>query len=145
MEIFAKIVKNYNYFSKALHLRSLTKFWIRRSLNKYSLTLRYVLYDKYSQLCLLSNIQTYSDIITSYSNIISHIVAYLEPCVTLAYSDTCHIQNPGIFRTQDKFRTLLRHILTYSECYITLAYSEPCHIQNFTIFRFLAYCGPEAY
>ena len=26
MKFFAKIVKNYNYFSKALHLRSLTEF-----------------------------------------------------------------------------------------------------------------------
>ena len=26
MEFFAKIFKNYNYFSKALHLRSLTEF-----------------------------------------------------------------------------------------------------------------------
>ena len=25
--------------------------------------------------------------------------AYLETCVTLAYSEPCHIQNPGIFRT----------------------------------------------
>ena len=29
MKFFAKIVKNYNYVSKALHLRSLTEFWIR--------------------------------------------------------------------------------------------------------------------
>ena len=28
MESFAKIVKNYNYFSKMLHLRSLTEFGI---------------------------------------------------------------------------------------------------------------------
>ena len=46
---FCKIVKNYNYFSKVLHLRSLTRFWI--SLNRYSLTGRvtshYVLYDTY--------------------------------------------------------------------------------------------------
>ena len=31
-----KIPKNYNYFSKALHFRSLNEFWIRLSLNKYS-------------------------------------------------------------------------------------------------------------
>ena len=29
MEFFAKNVKNYNYFSKGLYLRSLTEFWIR--------------------------------------------------------------------------------------------------------------------
>ena len=37
-ECFAKIVKLYNYFSKALYLRSLTGFWIWPSLNKYSIT-----------------------------------------------------------------------------------------------------------
>ena len=37
---FGKIVKNYNYFSKALHLRSLTRFWIRPTFNKCSLTCR---------------------------------------------------------------------------------------------------------
>ena len=86
MEFFAKMVKNYNYISKALHLRPLTSL--------------YILYDIYSEPCLLSKIQTYSNIFTSYSDIISHIVAYLEPCVTLAYSEPCHIQNAGIFRTQ---------------------------------------------
>ena len=34
MELFAKIVKNYNCFSKALHLRSLTGFRIHLSLNR---------------------------------------------------------------------------------------------------------------
>ena len=58
MTFSAKIVKNYNYFSKVLHLRSLTGFWIRLSLNKYSLTCRvtspYILYDTYSEPCLLA-------------------------------------------------------------------------------------------
>ena len=40
MEFFAKIVKNYNYFSKMLHLRSLTRFWICLSVHRYSLTFR---------------------------------------------------------------------------------------------------------
>ena len=34
----------------------------------------------------------------SYSNIFSHVVAYLDSCVTLEYSEPCYIQNPGIFR-----------------------------------------------
>ena len=118
MEFFAKIVKSYNYF---------------------------VLCDKYSEPCLLSNIQTYSRIFMSYSEIFRHFVAYLELCVTLEYSDPCHIQNPGIFRTQGIFRTLSRHTLAYSERFVRLAYWEPCHIQNFGIFRILAYLGPEAY
>ena len=41
MEFFAKIVKNYNYISKAVHLRFLTVFWIGISLNKYSLRIHW--------------------------------------------------------------------------------------------------------
>ena len=70
-------------------------------------------------------------------------MVHWEPCVTLAYSETCHIQNPGIFITQDIFRTLSRYILVYSECCVTLAYWEPCYIQNFAIFRILAYLNPR--
>ena len=137
-EFFAKIIKNYNYFSKTFHLRSLIGFWIRLSLNKYSLTSRvtshYVLHDTYSEPYLLSKIQKYSGIFTSYSDdIFSHIVAYLEPCLTLAYSDPYHIQNPSIFRTQDIFRTLSRHIL--AERCGTLTFWEPCHSQNFAIIQ----------
>ena len=84
-------------------------------------------------------------IFTSYSDIFSDIVPYLEPCVTLAYLEPCHIQNPSIFRTQDKFKTLSRHILAYPERCVTLAHWEPFHIQNFAIFRILAYLEPEAY
>ena len=69
-------------------------------------------------------------------------MTYLEPCVTLVDSEPCHVQNPGIFRTQDIFRTLSRHFLTYSE-HVYCSY-----IQNPTIFKilaYLAYLGPEAY
>ena len=78
------------------------------------------------------------------SVIFRHIVAQKEDCVTPAYWKPCHIQNSGIFRTQDIFRTLSRHILEYTER-VTLAYWESYHIQNFTIFRNLAYLGPQAY
>ena len=58
MEFSPKIIKDYNYFPKALHLRSLTGFWIRPSFNKYSFTCRviprYVLYETYSEPYLLS-------------------------------------------------------------------------------------------
>ena len=81
----------------------------------------------------------------SYSDIFSHIMACLKFWVTFAYSEPCHFENRGIFRTHDIFRTLSRHILTYSERYVTLAYWQPCHIQNFVIFRILAYLGHEAY
>ena len=62
VECFAKIVKNYNYFSKVLCLRSLTEFWrICSSLDKYwltcklinSYTLHYILDETYSELWLL--------------------------------------------------------------------------------------------
>ena len=76
---------------------------------------RCLLYGTNSETCLLLQIQTYTGIFTSYSDIFSHIVACLEPCVTVAYLKPCHIQNPEIFRIQDIFRTLLRHILVYSE------------------------------
>ena len=125
----------------------MTGFWIRLSLNKYSLTCRvtlcYILYYTYSEPYLLSKIQKYSGIFTSYLDIFSHIVAYLEPCVTLAYSECYHIQNPGIFRTKNIFTTLARHILAYSECCVTLAYWEPFHVQDFATFTILAYLGPK--
>ena len=77
-----------------------------------------------------------------YSYIFSYIVAYLKLFVTLAYSEPCHIQNPGIYRTQHVFRSLSRHILAYSEDCVTrilrtLSYSEFSHIKNFGIFRIL--------
>ena len=112
---FEKLVKNYNLFSKAFRLRYLTRFWIRLSLSKYLLTCRvtsrYVLYHTHldSEPCQLLKIQAYSSPIQTYST----IVAYLEPCVTLACSESCHIQNPGIFRIQDIFRTLSRHIQAF--------------------------------
>ena len=107
------MVKSYNYFPKELYLRSLTRFLIRLSLNKYSLTcsvtLGYVLYETYSEhwhirnpvyYCKLRHIQVF----TLYSDIFRVIMAYSERCVTLAYSKPCHIQsniqNFGMFRAQ---------------------------------------------
>ena len=77
------------------------------------------------------HIQTYSRPFQTFS----YSVAYLEPCVTLTYSKPYHFQNPNIFRTQDKFRTLSRHIQTYPERCVTLEYREHCHNQNFRMFR----------
>ena len=63
-KFFAKIVQNYNYFSKALQFRSFSTFWIHLSLNKYLLTCRmtlhYILDDTYSEPCLLLLFQAYS-------------------------------------------------------------------------------------
>ena len=104
MKCSGKIDKSYNYFSGALYLTSLTGFWILPSLNKYSLawrvTSRWVFYETYSEPCLLPQIRTYLGIFTQYSDIFSYIMEYLEPYVTLAFSEPCHIQNPGILRTK---------------------------------------------
>ena len=132
---FAKIVKNYNYFPKALHLRSSIGFWIGLSLNKYSLnsrvTSRYVLYDTFLlydtfYYCKFKHSQTYSHPIQTYSA----TLPYLEPYITIPHSKPCHIQNTDILSTQEIFRTLSRHILAYSERCVTLAYWELFHIQN---------------
>ena len=124
MECFAKIAESYKYFSKALYLRSLAGFWIHLSRNKYSLICR-VTY-------LLSQIQTYSGILSSNLDKFSHIVAYLVSCVTPAYS------KPAMFTIQypvkpysDIFRTLCN-----ARILRTLAYSECClfrHIQAYSI------------
>ena len=37
---------------------------------------------------------------------VRHIQSYSALCITLAYSQPCHIQNPRIFRTQDIFKNL---------------------------------------
>ena len=80
--------------------------------------------------CLLSKIQPYLDTFTSYSEIFSHIVAYLEPCITVAYSEVWHIRNPRYIQNSVKaypgiFRTLCNTLIRR-----TLLYSELCHIQN---------------
>ena len=103
-EFFAKIV---NYFSKALYYRSLTRFWIPLSLNKYSstcrVTSRYVFYKKYSEIWHIQK--------PIYHRKLRHIQTYSRPIQThsaiLWYSDRCHIQSCGMFRTQRIFKTLL--------------------------------------
>ena len=126
------------YFSEALHLRSLTGFWIGLSLNKYSLTCRvtsrYALYDTYSEPSLLLYIHTFRHIHVIFRHFQSYCGIFRTLCNS-CISRPCHIQNPGTFRTQDIFRTLSRHVLVYWERYVTLAYWEPFHIQNFGIFR----------
>ena len=94
---------------------------------------------------------TNSDIFRHIHVLFRHIQPYCgifrtlcNPC-PLVYSELCHIQNPGIFWTQDIFRTLSRHILAYSECCITFSYQEHCHTQNLTLFKILAYLGPKKY
>ena len=129
MECFEKIVKSYNYFSG---------LWIRSSLNKYSLTCRmtsrYVLYLTYTEPCRTLSIVN-SDIfrrITSYLDILSHVVKYLETCLTFTYLEPCHFQDPGMFRIRDIFRTLsyfgIFGTLCNARMLTTLPYLELCHI-----------------
>ena len=64
------------------------------------------------RLCLFSCMQAFSSIlsvmkhINAYWSIFRLIQAYSGACVTLAYSQPCHILNPGIFRTGGTFKTL---------------------------------------
>ena len=99
MECFAKSAKSYNYLSKVLYLRSLTGFQIHPSLSKYSLTCGviscFVLYEAYSERCLLLYIQIYSGIFPSYSDLFSYIVAYLKPCLILVHSEFRHTLKPS--------------------------------------------------
>ena len=139
------MVKSYNYFPKELYIRSLTRFLIRLSLNKYSLTcsvtLGYVLYETYSEhwhirnpvyYCKLRHIQVF----TLYSDIFRVIMAYSERCVTLAYSKPCHIQsniqNFGMFRAQGIFRALF--IWTYSGIFNNDSYNNINFHLNLTYF-----------
>ena len=50
-----------------------------------------------------------------YEGIFMLIQAYSVPCVTLTYSQLCHILSPGIFRTRGLFKTLWNIDQTYSE------------------------------
>ena len=99
-ECFAKIGKSYNCYSKALYIRSLIGFWIQQSLNKNSLTckvtLRYVLYETYSEPCLLIN----SKIFRHNHILFRHIQLYWgkfrtlrNSCIfrNLPYSESWHI------------------------------------------------------
>ena len=94
IEFFAKIVQNYNYFSKALQFRSFSTFWIRLSLNKYLLTYDLALYLGWYIFRTLPII-VISGIFTSYWDRFSKIVTYLEHSVTcifrsLPYSESWH-------------------------------------------------------
>ena len=80
MAFFAKIVKNYNYFSRVLHLRYLTDLWTSLSLNKYSLFVewpRAMYYMMHIQNLVyyrkFRHIQAYVRPIQTYSTILWHI------------------------------------------------------------------------
>ena len=66
---FAKIVKNYSYFSKALHLRSLTEFWI----HNLSISTHELLERSCNIYCMIHSTLQYSRPVQTYSTILWHI------------------------------------------------------------------------
>ena len=139
MECFEKMFESYNYFSRALRLRSLAGFWIRISLNKDSLICRvtscHVLYDACSAPCHIQN--------SFYYRKFRHIpIRHIEPCLgifrTLCNSCISRIQPFSEYWHVENLRciqnSLSRDILAYSERFVTLSCWEPCHIENFGIF-----------
>ena len=73
------------------------------------------------------------------------IIVNLEHCVTVPYSEPCHIQKS---RTRVVFRTLSSHTLAYLKRCVRLANLELClfqgsrYIQNPVLFRYIqAYSG----
>ena len=117
-------------FCKLLYLKCLTVFWICLCLNNCSVvctvTLCYVLHQTHSEFWHIQN-YVYSGIsrhIQRYSALLRHIHVYWDImntcsilCVTLTYSQPCHILSPDIFRTRGIFEAL-----TYLE---PEAYSKP--------------------
>ena len=115
----------------------------------------------YSALCLLGvwwHIQSYSVLLRHFYAYWDIIKAYLliqgysAPCVTLAYSQPCHILSLGIFITrglfetlrnvdqayaEPRYRALFSHIQAYSEPSATLANAETWYTRNPGIFRTL--------
>ena len=114
--------KWFNYFSKAVYLRSLTA---------YSLTCRLA----YIALCIVRDmLRTLSFIVNS--DILRHIHVLLGHiqrfCGT--FRNLC---NSCIFRILAYLEPEIypELCLPYSECFVKLEYWEPCHIKNFGIFR----------
>ena len=79
------------------------------------MTLCYVLHQTDSEFWHIQH-SAFSGIfrhIQSHSALLRHIHAHSAPCVTLAYSQHCHILSVGIFRTAGLLKpceTLTRHI-----------------------------------
>ena len=75
-------------------------------------------------------------------------MAFLEPCVTPAYSEPCHTQNPGIFRTRDILCISQNSVKAYSDIFRTLWNARILRTLPYlelSIFRILPYFGSEVY
>ena len=98
----------------------------------------YLLYDTYSAPCLLSYIQTYSDIFRHIHVLFRHIQSscgifriLCDSCIfrTLPYLEFWHIKNP---------KSIQNSVKAFSDIFRTLCNAriwERCHIQNFVIFK----------
>ena len=91
------------------------------------------------------------------------IQAYSAPCVTLAYSQHCHIPSrwhiliwrhihnpkklwPGIFRTLPYSGQLIQALFSHNiQPCVTLAYAETWNIPNPGIFKILPWLHPNTY
>ena len=132
MKVFKKIIKNYNFFSKALHLRSLTTFWICLSLNKNSLTCRvssrnFLVWEILGTLSIIVNSEIFRHIHVPFRHFQPYCGIFKTPCNSYIFRTLPYLES-GIYKTQDIFGTLSRHILVYSERCVMLACWEPCHI-----------------
>ena len=140
IEFFAKTVKSYNYFSKAAHLRSLTRFWIliHLSINTHELdpTLC-IVWDISSTLSLSSDIFRYIHVLfrhmQPYCGIFRTICKSYIPR-TQAYSESWHIWKPRYIQGSVKaFSGIFRTLCNVGKLR-TLPCSELCHIQNVGLF-----------
>ena len=134
MEYFAKIIQNYNYFSKALHLRSVTGSQYLSISTHQLVEWLCIAWCIFRSLLIIINpdifryihvqfrhIKPYCGILRTLCNcFIFRIMAYLEPKI---HSEFCQARN----------------IQVHSERCETLACWEPCQIQNFVKILVLAY------
>ena len=94
-----------------------------------------VYYRKFRHIqAYLRPIQPYSVIPTPHSAICSHVVKYLEPCITLSYSKPYHIHNSNVY--SELFQDLFWHIQNAVQRSL---------FGNSAIFRILAYLGPKGW
>ena len=138
MEFFAKIAISYNYFFKAPHLTSLTRFWIliHLSINTHELD---------PALCIVWDISsTLSLYIFRYIHVLfRHMQPYcgiFRPMCksyiprTQAYSESWHIWKLRYIQSSVKaFFSIFRTLCNVGKLR-TLPCSELCHIQNVGLF-----------
>ena len=135
----------------------MTVFWIHLCLDNCSaictVVLCYVLHQTHSEFWYIQHF-IFSWLLRHIETLSRHIQAYSVTCVTLAYSQPCHILTPGMLRAGSLFKTLwnvdqtylepyhrilFSHIQAYSEPCTTLAYTETWYTWNLGIFRNLSY------